>query len=120
MSFSFPVNDSTGFSNCSLVAAQCYGMGPLIDEQLNQLDQEHVKLSELNKKVIDALNMYHKLMEQSPAQQSLGPSMTSYGGTVPPPAMNIHQHPTYPVRFISACQFCIALFTFQLTCLSVE
>ncbi|XP_075241476.1 signal transducing adapter molecule 2-like isoform X2 [Convolutriloba macropyga] len=46
---------------------ECYAMGPLIDEQLHQLDLEHVKLTELNKKVIDALNMYHKLMEQSPA-----------------------------------------------------
>ena len=42
-------------------------MGPLIDEQLHQLDLEHVKLSELNKNVIDALNMYHKLMAESPA-----------------------------------------------------
>lgn len=98
--------DPTGMSQDppEMVAleAQCYGMGPLIDEQLNQLDQEHVKLSELNKKVIDALNMYHKLMEQSPApQQPMHPSMTPYGVAAQqqsiPPAMNI-QHPTYPVQ----------------------
>ena len=80
-------------------------MGPLIDEQLNQLDQEHVQLSELNKKVIDALNMYHKLMEQSPAVVPPLPTMTSYNAMPPPQgslppgtAMNLQQHPTYPVR----------------------
>ena len=42
-------------------------MGPLIDTELEKIDKKHATLVELNKKVMDALQMYHNLMKETPA-----------------------------------------------------
>ncbi|GFS06908.1 signal transducing adapter molecule 2 [Elysia marginata] len=46
---------------------QCKAMGPLIDTELEKIDKKHATLVELNKKVMDALQMYHNLMKETPA-----------------------------------------------------
>uniref|UniRef100_A0A0B7BTN7 Signal transducing adapter molecule 1 n=1 Tax=Arion vulgaris TaxID=1028688 RepID=A0A0B7BTN7_9EUPU len=46
---------------------QCKTMGPLIDAELEKVDRKHACLVELNKKVMDALQMYHNLMKETPA-----------------------------------------------------
>ncbi|XP_059139951.1 signal transducing adapter molecule 1-like [Physella acuta] len=46
---------------------QCRAMGPLIDAELEKIDRKHANLVELNKKVMDALQMYHNLMKETPA-----------------------------------------------------
>ncbi|GFO46179.1 signal transducing adapter molecule 2 [Plakobranchus ocellatus] len=72
---------------------QCKAMGPLIDTELEKIDKKHATLVELNKKVMDALQMYHNLMKETPAYgyaglkagvpQQSGPGMYAAGPSLP-------------------------------------
>ena len=42
----------------------CYAMGPLIDHELEKVDRKHVQLEELNKNLPEAMELYHRFMEQ--------------------------------------------------------
>ncbi|CAF1463098.1 unnamed protein product, partial [Didymodactylos carnosus] len=43
---------------------QCYAMGPLIDHELEKVDRKHVQLEDLNKNLREAMDLYHRLMEE--------------------------------------------------------
>ncbi|XP_052250279.1 signal transducing adapter molecule 1-like isoform X2 [Dreissena polymorpha] len=45
---------------------QCKVMGPLIDAELEKIDRKHADLCGINTKVLEALQMYHSLMKETP------------------------------------------------------
>ncbi|XP_048781344.1 signal transducing adapter molecule 2-like isoform X2 [Ostrea edulis] len=60
---------------------QCSRMAPLIDTELEKIDKKHAGLCELNSKVVEAMQMYHNLMKETPAPygykaQHTAPSMS--------------------------------------------
>ncbi|XP_022091076.1 signal transducing adapter molecule 1-like [Acanthaster planci] len=44
----------------------CKRMNPLIDQELEGVDREHMDLTALNAKLMDAFSMYHGLMKEAP------------------------------------------------------
>ncbi|XP_044237507.2 signal transducing adapter molecule 2 isoform X3 [Ursus arctos] len=62
----FPSNFVTTNLNIESEADICQQMGPMIDEKLEEIDRKHSELSELNVKVLEALELYNKLVNEAP------------------------------------------------------
>lgn len=49
---------------------ECYMMGPLIDKKLQEIDEQHAALEDLNLKLLEAFQLYNNLMKESISKQT--------------------------------------------------
>jgi len=65
-----PTSDETDPAELVPLETHVNEMGPLIDNELEGVDRRLAQLTRLSTELVDALNLYHQLMREMPAQQA--------------------------------------------------
>lgn len=66
---------------------ECYMMGPLIDKKLQDIDEQHAELEDLNLKILEAFQLYNNLMKESISKQTALINNSQMGGQQPTMSM---------------------------------
>lgn len=68
---------------------ECYMMGPLIDKKLQDIDEQHAELEDLNLKILEAFQLYNNLMKESISKQTALINNSQIGGQQPSMSMGM-------------------------------